>query len=114
MVEPRRTVFVVRPITRETAGASGTASVTFLKKLVLMAKGDDGARVVSTGAGGPLHGPGRDAGRPPPRGLFQGRRLHAGEPCSRARMHVLGHPGTGHASPMIVMLGPRGSTIAIV
>src|SRR2546425_5727493 len=29
-------------------------------------------------------------------------------------MHVLGHRGTGHASPMIVMLGTRGSTIAIV
>src|SRR5438445_11501928 len=29
-------------------------------------------------------------------------------------MHVLGHPGTGHASPMIVRLGNRGSTIAIV
>src|SRR2546428_834136 len=29
-------------------------------------------------------------------------------------MNVLGHRGTGHASPMIVMLGTRGSTIAIV
>ena len=35
MVEPRRIFLVGSPITRATAGASGTARVTFLKKLVL-------------------------------------------------------------------------------
>ena len=50
MVEPRRTFLVGKPITRDTAGASGTASVTFLKKLVLTMASASGSGSSMVGA----------------------------------------------------------------